>query len=556
MPGGNRPEAPRVTPSVAPTYGGKIDVPKPDAILAYEKQFGTTMEPMYATYTRQTRGADAQVEYGPPIGYRFDNGNSQYVNFDATGTYQNTQNRERPGALGNIALSVLSIAYPPIAPFIQAYNAVKALDNGDTLGFILSAAGASAKIPGLDKSTSNMLKDVSTGARIIKAVESGDPVKILSATANIRGIDPDLKDLSIVVNTAKAVTDGNIAGAINGIARMSNQNSVNNIKERFNEIVAGEDVAKLDPSQVAAFNPVTDETLEGAPTNAGGVRSDVIDDTPKEQDAALQELNRVDVSTPARTEIEEFIPVAEEPVAPAPVAPVSPTPNGGALDRVTVSTPAKREIEEFIPVAEEPAPVVEEPAPPAPVAEEPAPPALERVTVSTPAKREIEEFIPVAEEPAPITPAPVTPAPPAPSGEELKLNPVTITGKREIEEFVPLQEMPPLPSSKVTEVIAGTPKEETKPIVLPSLPATPATSVKPVTPTQQPTSTAAAAADNYVDNLVKAGTGFNPSAEFDPYWFSEYQKRQKATKIASGGYLDDLLANPTSFEELLRTLRS
>jgi hypothetical protein len=118
--------------------------------------------------------------------------------------------------------------------------------------------------------------------------------------------------------------------------------------------------------------------------------------------------------------------------------------------------------------------------------------------------------------------------------------------------------MPPLPSSKVTEVIAGTPKEETKPIVLPNLSTTttkPATTAKPTT-TTRPTTSAAAAADAYVDNLVKAGTGFDTLADFNPYWFSEYQKSQKTTKIASGGYLDSLLANPTSFEELLRTLRS
>ena len=59
-----------------------------------------------------------------------------------------------------------------------------------------------------------------------------------------------------------------------------------------------------------------------------------------------------------------------------------------------------------------------------------------------------------------------------------------------------------------------------------------------------------------MDNLVKAGTGLDPSADFDPYWFSKYQQRQKATKIASGGYLDDLLAEPTSFDDLLRTLRN
>ena len=63
-------------------------------------------------------------------------------------------------------------------------------------------------------------------------------------------------------------------------------------------------------------------------------------------------------------------------------------------------------------------------------------------------------------------------------------------------------------------------------------------------------------AEAYIDKLVKAGTGFDVGAEFDPYWFSKARERAKTTKIASGGYLDDLLTDTTSFDDLLRTLRS
>jgi hypothetical protein len=69
---------------------GKIDVPKPDAIVAAEKKFGTKMDPIYAT---EEGRHGSTIEYGPPIGYRFDNGNSQYVNFDESGKYQSTQDR-------------------------------------------------------------------------------------------------------------------------------------------------------------------------------------------------------------------------------------------------------------------------------------------------------------------------------------------------------------------------------------------------------------------------------------------------------------------------------
>jgi hypothetical protein len=53
-----------------------------------------------------------------------------------------------------------------------------------------------------------------------------------------------------------------------------------------------------------------------------------------------------------------------------------------------------------------------------------------------------------------------------------------------------------------------------------------------------------------VDKRVKEGTGFDVSAEFDPLWFA------KARKAATGGYLDNLMATPTSFEELLKILRN
>ena len=243
-------------------YTGPVEVPKPDAILAYEKQFGTTMEPIYGTRAVEGRGGDRQVESGPPIGYRFDNGKSQYVNFDASGEYQNTQNREKPGALGNIALTVLSIAYPPIAPFIQAYKAIEAIDKGDTLGFILNAAGAGKSIPGLDASTTKLLSDVSTGAKIIKAVETGDPLKILSATATLPNVDPDLKDLSIVVNTAKAINDGNISGAFNGIVKMSDRDSIGRLTDRFDDIVSssgGGDAATIDNTEGGSGGPTLEE---------------------------------------------------------------------------------------------------------------------------------------------------------------------------------------------------------------------------------------------------------------------------------------------------------
>ena len=251
------------------------DAPKSAEILALEKKFGTTMDPVYATYKRDTRGGQADVEYGLPIGYRFDNGKSQYVSYDAAGNYIGIQNRES-GGFGNVLLSVLAIAYPPIAPFVQMYNAVKALDSGDTLGFLLSAAGASTKLPGLDASTVKLLNDVSTGARVIQAVASGDPLKLLSATASIPGVDSDLKDLSIVLNTAKALNDGNIAGAINGFVKISNQNSLTNLTNKFTDIANGTDVASLNLTTDAGGDVASTDDTDGADTNVAALATSQI----------------------------------------------------------------------------------------------------------------------------------------------------------------------------------------------------------------------------------------------------------------------------------------
>jgi hypothetical protein len=89
---------------------GIIDVPKPPAILAEEQRLGgKQLEPIYAEET-VGRG-NRKVSYGPPIGYRYDNGQSQYVNFDASGQYQGTQDRS------NSLLPLLGIlAMPFVGP--------------------------------------------------------------------------------------------------------------------------------------------------------------------------------------------------------------------------------------------------------------------------------------------------------------------------------------------------------------------------------------------------------------------------------------------------------
>jgi len=112
---GNRPEAQKVYsqtqgPGMKPVYAGvgrdgqptgllgyepdlsigKVEVPKPPEILDLEKKLGTTLEPYYAQGSAPHGG---QRDAGPPLGYRYDNGQSQYVNFDPSGQQTSIQDR-------------------------------------------------------------------------------------------------------------------------------------------------------------------------------------------------------------------------------------------------------------------------------------------------------------------------------------------------------------------------------------------------------------------------------------------------------------------------------
>ena len=124
-----------------------VDTPKPAAILAEEKRIGKEMEPTYATYTAPRKGPGGgggeSVAYGPPTGYRYDNGQSQYVNFDASGEYQGTVKRQSTIEQLAPLLAVLGAAY--LGPL--AFEALGLTGAGGA--GLLGAEGATAAfVPG------------------------------------------------------------------------------------------------------------------------------------------------------------------------------------------------------------------------------------------------------------------------------------------------------------------------------------------------------------------------------------------------------------------------
>jgi hypothetical protein len=97
---------------------GIVEAPKPPAILAEEQRLGgKELEPVYAetTVSRGRGGASETIKYGPPIGYRYDNGKSEYVNFSPSGEYEGTVKRQ--SGIDPALLAVLAMPFIGPAAF-------------------------------------------------------------------------------------------------------------------------------------------------------------------------------------------------------------------------------------------------------------------------------------------------------------------------------------------------------------------------------------------------------------------------------------------------------
>lgn len=120
---------------------GIIEVPKPPEIVAEEKRIGREIVPFYQTGSieRGQGGASQQVEYGAPVGYRYDNGQSQYVNYDTSGVYQGTEKRQP--AIDPATLAVLLA--PILGPMaFEALGLTGAAGGGGLLGEAAVLGGA------------------------------------------------------------------------------------------------------------------------------------------------------------------------------------------------------------------------------------------------------------------------------------------------------------------------------------------------------------------------------------------------------------------------------
>ena len=164
----------------------KEDAPKPPGVLAEEKRLGTTMEPLYQTYTEGgggRRGGEGEpLEYGPPIGYRYDNGNSQYVNFDANGQYQNTADRKNDHGLGDfLKIAALAGGAYFLGPAVASLFGESAVAAGAAEG--LAGAAGSALTPAAIESLAGTAGYGVNASALQAAAAAGIPASAVGANA-------------------------------------------------------------------------------------------------------------------------------------------------------------------------------------------------------------------------------------------------------------------------------------------------------------------------------------------------------------------------------------
>ena len=207
MPGpGNRPEINTPAPA-GPSYSqiqaGIIDVPKPPAILAEEQRLGgKQLEPIYAEETIG-RG-NRKVSYGPPIGYRYDNGQSQYVNFDASGQYQGTVKRQ--SGIDPAMLAVL--AAPFLGPMI--FDALGLTGAGTGL---LAGEGAVSALP---------LSQLATGATTTAANLTPAAIESLLGTAGY-GVNASALEAALAAGIPSAQVGAGALEAFQGVTAIPPQ---------------------------------------------------------------------------------------------------------------------------------------------------------------------------------------------------------------------------------------------------------------------------------------------------------------------------------------------
>jgi hypothetical protein len=151
------------------------------------------------------------------------------VQFAADGTpYFYSQFGGDTSSMGDIApiLSVLSVIPSPLQPFAAAANALIAIDNGNTLGGLAALAG----IPGVSEAASaaglaNVVSGIQTANQVVNlvnAVESGNVLGAITSGAGLVGAGSVASGAADAASVAKALESGDPLAILSSGAKATN----------------------------------------------------------------------------------------------------------------------------------------------------------------------------------------------------------------------------------------------------------------------------------------------------------------------------------------------
>ena len=236
-----------VKPAVNAASQSVIDAPKPDSILAIEKKYGKTLYPYYAQ-TQASREGMSQ-DYGPPIGYSFEDEKGQNVHFDTSGKFKEVQSRAQDllPILGGIALSLL---LPGIGEAIGNFlmDAGILTTAADASAAVITAGGTASEAAAAAKTALNVAKIAGTSiakttANIAQGQSPEDALKnAVVDVAVSSGSVPLAKDLNVLIKNP-AITDAIVSAGGSAVKTAAAGGTGDDIARNMTAALAGSAVS-------------------------------------------------------------------------------------------------------------------------------------------------------------------------------------------------------------------------------------------------------------------------------------------------------------------------
>ena len=265
MPGNSRDQAAPVTTGglpvrSAPATQAEIDAAqaKADAI---SKAVGTTVDLVYPQIKGGHEGALVPDYNAAPIGFRFDNGQSQYVNIDLNGQVTGVQ--QRGGGLAAVLPFIekaVEFVLPATIPFIEGANALYAASQGNIAGALAGAANMGVQIPGVDTSSFKSVTNYINGADALSKGNIGGVINAVSNATSDPALKADLKTAATELGIAQSVFNGNPMAALRSVVGSAgNSRAINSAASDYDWEAAESALGHLNAADFANVNPTEAE---------------------------------------------------------------------------------------------------------------------------------------------------------------------------------------------------------------------------------------------------------------------------------------------------------